>query len=476
MADDAEKLIYDAANEMIVIGAAMASADQRKILVRRMAADEFLVPNNAVIWRALRRTVDEGVEPTPAVMSRFIADAGGDEKVVEYAGGIPIKVPVNLEWHVEIMKWDATRARVVDGPIPEMVKTIKDPQGKQTDVLSLARGLVRALEGSGRRYMKRAEETYRNYTAEIAARRVERNVYPIGHEAFDNNLTEGFMPQRTTVTAGLPGAGKSTFWLAAIIMLAKAGRRPLYCGWEMNTESLLDVGCSHMTGIPLKNIVQGNLDDEQTTRVKRAARWILSRVKFMGNPFIGQHREAKGKPSNERNLDILEGYIAESACDVIVYDLWERMLPWRKPDDVGAALFRMQAIHEEYNVHGVIVQQLLLKDVEKREDKRPTRDSIKGSGAYVEVADLIFGIHREAQFKNVEDTGVETICLKQRKGKPNWSVRWKWNGETCYVGEPKEVAYDPGLENAVADGDIGDTKVTRATGIASKPRRQRREQ
>lgn len=473
----ADELVYDATNEIIVIGATKGNAHWRKTLVHQLATDEFLVPGHAPIWQALRRACDEGLEPTVEVMRRLISDAGGDDKAVEHYQAIEAKIPENLDWHIKTMRWDATRARSMTGVVPELIKSIKDATAVQGDVLSQARSLVRALEGSGRRHMGRPAETYRSYQAELAARRANRNVYPLGHEAFDKNLTEGFMPRRTTVTAGLPGSGKSTTWIAIAIMLAKLGRRPMYCAWEMDTESLLDVGCSHMTGVPLVKIVQGTLDDDEAQRVDRASRWILSRIKFMGNPFHDEAKKGK-KPSNERNLDLLEGYLAEAACDVVVYDLWERMLPWRKPEDVTGALYRMQNIHDEYNLHGVIVQQLTLKDVEKRADKRPTREAIKGTGAYVEVADLIFGIHREAQFKNVEDSGIETICLKQRKGKPNWSVRWEWRGESCFVGNPKEVSYDPGLENQADGGDFAQTEPGAIKSTPKQPRHKigRREQ
>ncbi len=446
--------VYDAANEILVIEAAKADAKTRRELVHRLAADEFLVDQHEVIWKALRTMSDEGLEYSDDAMRRLILISGGSEETVEYAMGLGNTVPVNLDWHLTTLAWDATRARVLKGSVPELLKIIRDPQASQDSVLTASRALNRALDGAGRRHMHTPGGLYRNYRAEVMARRAARNVFPLGAECFDANLTEGFMPGRTTVTAGLPGAGKSTVWMAFAIMLAKLGRRVMYCAWEMDAESLLDVGCAHLTRIELRRIVQGQLTDEETARVDQASKWILKRITFMGNPFFDLLRQGK-KPSNERNLDLLEGYIAESGCQVAIYDLWERMLHWRKPEDVTAALYRMQDMHEEYRLHGVVVQQLLLKDVEKRADKRPTRESIKGSGAYVEVADLIFGIHRDAQFKAVEDNGVETICLKQRKGKANWSIRWAWDGATCRVNDPREVSYDPGLDQAVADGDMG---------------------
>ncbi len=453
MASTADAFIYDAANEILVLQAAKADAAMCRKLVHLLAPDEFLVPSHPVIWKAFRVMSDKGLEYSDDTIRRLVLDEGGDEETATYVTELLSEIPSNLDWHIETMGWDATRARVLKGPVPDLFALLKDPKATVSDVTTSARALGRALEGGGRRFMRRPEELYRNYRAEIAARRAHRNVFPLGATPFDKNLSEGFMPGRTTVTAGLPGAGKSTVWFAFAILLVKIGRKVLYGAWEMDPESLLDVGIAHMTGLPLTRIIQGELEDHEADRVNKCARWLASRIRFMDNAFFAEQGKGK-KPSNDRNLDLLEGYLAESGCDVAIYDLWVRMLPWRKPDDVEGALYRLQHIHREYGIHGVVVHQLLLKDVEKRADKRPTRESIKGTGAFTEVADLVFGIYRPAQFKAVEDNTVETICLKQRKGRANWSIRWKWDGPTCYVGKPEEIPYDPGLENSAGMGDI----------------------
>lgn len=444
---------YDAANEAIVISAAIADAHTRKTLVHRIAADEFLVPRHSLIWTALRRLADSDLTFTKETVTRLVEDAGGDESAISHVLELAeeAEIPENLDWHVDTMRWDATRARTLQGPVPEFIAAIRDPKAAVSDVMSNARRVVRALEGRARRYIHRSAELNRQYRAELAARRMQRNLYPLGFDAFDAHLTEGFMPGRISVVSGLPGSGKSTVMIAWAVQLAKIGRKPLYCAWEMEPFSLIDVAVSHLTGIKLQRVVQGTLTDAENDRVCKAAAWTSSKIKFMENPFLRQ----SGKKSNDRNLDILEGYIAESGCDIAIYDLWKRMLVWRSPDDEEGALVRMQDMHKEYGIHGIIVQQLRLKDVESRRDKRPTRESIKGSAAYVEIPDLIFGVHRDGQLKDVPDKFVETINLKQRKGKAFWACRWQWDGATCAVKSPQEVPYNPGFEADVDGADIG---------------------
>ena len=80
-------------------------------------------------------------------------------------------------------------------------------------------------------------------------------------------------------------------------------------------------------------------------------------------------------------------------------------------------LIRQQAMLNEMGVHGILAQQQRLKDIELRPDKRPTREGIKGSGAWTEVPDNIIGVHRPALWKPVPDNVLEVDILKQR-------VRW----------------------------------------------------
>ncbi len=172
---------------------------------------------------------------------------------------------------------------------------------------------------------------------------------------------------------------------------------------------------------------------------------------------------------------MLEGYLAEAGCDAAIWDLWERSLVDLSYDGVTSALYRQQAMHAEYNVYGVIVHQLKLKDVERRVDKRPTRDAIKGTGAFVEVADQIYGIHREAQYKMVPDDSLEVLCLKQRKGTANWAIRFDWKGELALVaGDGVEVPFDPGIDSAPQFADIEDVQTSRSKRNRG-PERSRRE-
>jgi hypothetical protein len=161
-------------------------------------------------------------------------------------------------------------------------------------------------------------------------------------------------------------------------------------------------------------------------------------VRFMKNPF----RQRGTKRSNERNLDIMQEQIADSGCEVFIADLWKRCLVQTDPDDEEEALIRQQAMCEEMGVHAILVQQQRLKDIEARPDKRPTREGIKGSGAWVEVADNIIGVHRPALWKPVTDNVLEIDVLKQRYGKWPLAIEFDWDPDRGMVSGGRSVEYE----------------------------------
>ncbi len=431
-AREREELIYDTTNERVVIGAAIADRARRDILTRSLAADELLVPEHSAIWRGLRVFTDQGMDYDPQVMRRLVQDEGATVDDEYILGLEELGAPANLDWHVATLRWDATRARVVSGSLPELVKVIRDPKAGPDAVSAAARAVLRAVDGGGggRRFIRRADELARSYKAEIRARVAVGNFYPYGYAAIDSSST-------------------------------------------------LDILVASMARIELERVVQGALDPTEVARIDRVTDWLTERITFMDNAFFGEDVRGKGgsRKSNDRALDVLEGYIAESGCDVIVMDLWERALADLSYDGITTALYRQQEMHARYNVYGLIVHQLKLKEVETRADKRPTRESIKGTGAFVEVADQIFGIHRDAQFRQVPDDAIEWICLKQRKGRAFWAVRVEWSGEMALLsGDGVSVPYDPGLESSAQFGDVGEINVKRGGrgggGTKRKPSRR----
>jgi replicative DNA helicase len=337
----------------------------------------------------------------------------------------------------------------VEGPIKDLLEAIRDPRHPPDRVRAFARRVAETLSGHGSaRFLVDAGELVRIQVAEIRERIEGKRSYPFGVPTLDRyedgelRLTMGAAPGKVTVLTGLSGSGKSTLAAHIALGLARQRRRVLFGAWEPGEGMTLELLACFSCGMSRSALLGGKLSQDELTKLEKTMRSISQWVSFMANPF---YRRDGGKASNERNLDLIEEHIAASRADVFIADLWERAL---ETDDTGEekrALFRQQAMCKDLGVHAILLAQQR-KDVEQRADKRPTREGIKGSGAWFEVADTLLGTHRPAMWKRMEDNTLEVAVIKQRWGKGMLCVEFDWNPDRGSIENGRSVEYDPGGE------------------------------
>jgi replicative DNA helicase len=236
------------------------------------------------------------------------------------------------------------------------------------------------------------------------------------------------------------------------------GRSVLFGAWEMRPSITLEslAMTSLGWGRELARIGKGHIATPEGRQTLLARMSLLAeRIRFLELPFSRQPNEKK-IGSNDRNLDLIHGYLADCGCEVFIADLWERCLRETMPDDVSQALYRQQAMLQETRVHGILLQQMRFKDVELRKDKRPTRESLKGTGAWVEVADCVLGVHWPYLHTGNEMNTLELYVLKQRYGRWPLAVEFEYNPDSGSIARGKDAEYkresDNDLDAALAPG------------------------
>jgi hypothetical protein len=164
-------------------------------------------------------------------------------------------------------------------------------------------------------------------------------------------------------------------------------------------------------------------------------------VCFFDPPF---HESVERDYDNQDAMSELHRYLSESGCEVGIFDLLERCMPNGDPEKERRALFAFQQIAKELRMHLVAVCQQKLKEIEQRVDKHPTRATILGSSAWVDIADTILGIHRPGLWKKIspERETLEVIVLKQRTGLWPQTVSFKWDGDRMGLTHGEEVRTD----------------------------------
>lgn len=450
---DTVRIPHDAVNEQIVLHAAAVDRGVReKLALRIPLPDFFLVREHQDLWRGLLEIARQKLDYSPDVLRQF---SGGKanveylEELVEVRGSRPTP---NIGHHVDTLEWDRTRVETTKGPLALLLEALREPTTPPERVRTLALQVSTGFDrGSTSALLRDPAALVRSSSAELAERR-RQACYPYGLPGLDMEtdgqrwrMIPGAAPGKVTVVTGVPGSGKSAFAAHVGLKQYELGRRVLYGAWEMGAEDTLQLLAVMKLGWSRYTLATMEMSDEDIATLEQAKEEIAAGVRFMlppGDSPIGTHVARGAAAGNARALDQIHSTIADVGADIAIFDLWKRCLRSIDPQDEEQALMRQQAICAETRCHGVILQQQRLKEIEMRQDKRPTREGIKGSGAYVEIADSIIGVHRPALWKPVDDVVLELDVLKQRWGAWPQAIEFEWDGSRALITGGTTVPYD----------------------------------
>jgi replicative DNA helicase len=458
------RLDHDVVNEAVVVAAACCSAEARTALVERVPADAFLEPRHSAAWTALRELERQHLAFDVATLPTLAA--GVDASYIDELLKLRPTPPPNLEHHVQTLFWDRARVNAWGGPIAQLIQAVRDPRADRARVQALVRQIGQAFDGFGdRQHLEDPSRVVRDQVEEIRQRRDGKALYPLGIQAIDAVVDSdgcpvvmpGLAPGQVTLVTGITGSGKSTFVANLILGQARRKRKVLVGAWELNSGLTLELLATISLGWSRSAVTLGNVTDEHLQQLEDKMVAISRWVRFVRNPF-NLDEELGAKPSNNQNLDLIRGYIADTGCDVSVFDLWERCLVDDSPGGEKFALYRQQKIADKTRSHVVIVQQQNVKQLMARDDKRPSQETVKGNGAYVEIADNIFGCHRPAMFKAVPDNTAEILFLKQRRGRSGFIVECDWDADRGQLSNGREVQHDHGGSSGAMEEFLGTSK------------------
>jgi replicative DNA helicase len=458
------QIIVDYGNEQIIIGGAVHSRDFRKKALKIINYDKFGLKEHQQYWKVISELERRNLEfSIPTAQQIFSSEDINWELFQELVTVHEGKI-LNVDHHLELFLWEKARDTCLTGPVQKMLSLFSDSTATPDVVRSSARMVVTALEGyTNRKYLRHPEELIGDQINDIRQRMRGLKQYSYGLDGLDfypdkgegferqRRMIPGAAPGKVTVITGVSGAGKSTFAANLILGLYKQEKKIAVGAWEMGGGTTLETLACMQLGYRRELVAQGKIVEEDVVKIEQVMHDISKFVRFIENPF---RRHANERSSNERNLDLVHGYIADIGADVFVADLWERCLVDSDTEEEKHALFRQQAMVEEMKIHGILLAQQRLKDVEMRVDKRPTREGIKGSAAWVEVADAIIGVHRPALWKNVPDISLEVYILKQRYGKWPLAIEFYWDPHTGVVSGGRELSFEPNTTEAVGSNDM----------------------
>jgi len=246
-----------------------------------------------------------------------------------------------------------------------------------------------------------------------------------------DSKTGGLKRGEMLVLAGRPGMGKTALACCIARQTASAGEPTFFASLEMGDASLsdrilADVAYERRSPIPYYSIANGTLNDTKAERVVEAARrqreWPLtidpapgltvSQIAARARRY-GQSLERQGR-----------------RLGLVIVDHMHIVRPSNRysgarVNEVGEISAALKGLAKDLDVPVLALAQLS-RQVESRDDKRPTMADLRDSGTIEQDADAIIFVYRDAYYLERENAPVdllldakdqlEVIIAKQRNG------------------------------------------------------------
>lgn len=458
----------DPVNEQVILAAMIADSGTRKRLAKLWPPEAFYAEQHRMIFTGLVELNRRKLEYDPATMARIVPDI--DIRILETLASSRPDVPENLDFHVETLGWDWQRARATSGPLASLIESIQDPKESKEKLKSLARAVGDSFEGAGGtgRFLRDPKEVVRQAMNALKQRIEGEAYYPYGIEGLDyyedgkRRIRPGASPGTISMITALSGSGKSTLTGHAILGSARQNlgpkkvKRKVLCGaWEEEAPVTIELLATLSMGMSRSRILDGRsnrlrddsseyepLSQEDLVAIEECMHGISRHVRFFDNPFQRGRQRGAREVTNDDHLDIIQEHIEDSGCNIFFADLFARCLVDDSPSAERHALFRLLSITQEQAMHTVIVHQQRAKDIETRIDKRPTREGIIGSGAWLDVCNTVMAPHLPAKWKRVPDDTMELYILKQRNGPWPIAIEFDWVPDTGQISNGRSMSVE----------------------------------
>jgi replicative DNA helicase len=440
---------FDLANERVVISTILKSPEARSRVRRQLNADDFGHPPHQVLFRATMALGQAGLtfsEDTIADLARGHDFGGYAYLRAVLADYEPTR---NIDYHVARVRADAVKFRLLGETLPAIAAACEDPEAPPEKVASL---LTHAAQQAGQgvpRSNLSGDSLVEGYYQTLRYRSAVGGVVEgTGFSVLDSSLIAGLGPRAMSIIVARPAHGKTTM-VANILRNRLLAGRPTWCGaWEMEPEDYLDKIVAIQTNIPAALLLRepGRLSgQERDDVIDIVERFRDERIiEFQKNPFVDLPRSKdRFFDYNDRNMDIFEAEVerASGAGKAVFFlDVVGKMLPDRRPDPLTYATVRLRSIAKRYAVHICLVHHLSRDGAEGR----PTLETIKGSGAFEEEADLVLGLDRPilraspAKRAKTEDY-LDVHVLKQRNGPAPLCVRFRFQGGIFTLSDEQPI-------------------------------------
>jgi replicative DNA helicase len=259
----------------------------------------------------------------------------------------------------------------------------------------------------------------------------ETDFFPTGFLSHDRALGR-LRRGSVTFIGARPSMGKTAYMLCLALAQMKTGIKVYFFSLEMPRTDMIARLVSIETGIPLLEILQRRLDDEQARKIVGAL------------PILSQLPGNWTEEDNLKRMGELLGQIEPNSRSIVYVDFLglvqmsglDATQQYAVTTEVGLALKRAA---KSLKIP-IVASVQLNRQVETRKEKHPILSDFRDSGRLEEIGDLCLGLYRPGFYDKGADAELQVFCLKNRNG-PRVNYILEWHGPCARAKEKTKLSW-----------------------------------
>lgn len=235
----------------------------------------------------------------------------------------------------------------------------------------------------------------------------------------------GFQHGELVVVAGRPSMGKTAISVSVANGLADNNYSGLFFTLEQADTQILEKIICNRCNIPGWDMATGSIKDSQLDAIRKSKERIVSMpLKLDSNPrtSVSRVRKVVAREKMKNGLDFI-------VIDYLTYMDTSDCNGESDNSIITHIVKELKIIAKEFGICVILLAQLN-RECEKRENKRPVKSDLRGSGAIEQEADKILFLYRDEYYnKETADKGVLEIDVAKFRNGTLGVVKTKFEGE-----------------------------------------------
>lgn len=396
--------VHNIEAEQALIGAILVNNEAFRFAQKYVDHSHFYEPLHQAIYFSITQLIENGKLADPRLVKSFIPNdlVAPNLTASQYLARLAVEATtiINAADYARIIRELADRRRLAEIGNALMPVDASHPVGLATEAISALDAVVAANVDSSAPALSMAQAMARAVQAAADAYAQDGHIIGVPTTLTDLDAKLGGMsPGDFVVLAGRPGMGKSALILTLLRRAAQKGYKSKLVSLEMSdvplahrmiSDTIFDMGGDRL---PYAFIRSGRFHEKMFERIVEAAKMLEAlpiHIEQQPGLTISQISARARQMKRKDGLDIL-------AIDHLDLIRPTGRYQGNKVYELGEITAAAKALAKELGIVVVMLAQLS-REVEKREDKRPTLSDLRSSGSIEQDADTVIFLYRKSYY------------------------------------------------------------------------------